>query len=146
MQSNTTRGIVAVVGVALLVVLFFVFSGDDETGTDTTSLSTTAASGGDTTSSAGVTSTPAAKPVTIEIKDGQPVGGVTDITVDKGDDVNFIVDSDTASEVHVHGYDLMQDVEAGGKVEFDFPATLDGIFDIELEETATQIAQLTVNP
>jgi hypothetical protein len=147
MQSNTTRGIVAVVGVALLVVLFFVFSGDDETGTDTTNLSTTtSSSGGDTTSSAGVTSTPAAKPVTIEIKDGEPVGGITDLTVDKGDDVDFIVDSDTASEVHVHGYDLMQDVGAGGKVEFDFPATIDGIFEIELEETATQIAQLTVNP
>jgi hypothetical protein len=145
MQSNTTRGIVAVVGVALLVVLFFVFSGDDETGTDTTSLPTTTGVQ-DTTSSAGVTSTPAAKPVTIEIKDGQPVGGITDLTVDKGDEVNFVVDSDTASEVHVHGYDLMQDVDAGGKVEFDFPATLDGIFEIELEETATQIAQLTVNP
>jgi hypothetical protein len=147
MQSNRNRAIVAVVGVALLVVLFFVFSGDDETGTDTTNLPTTTASaGGDTTASAGDTSTPGANPVTIEIKDGQPVGGVTDLTVDKGDEVNFIVDSDTASEVHVHGYDLMQDVTAGGKVEFDFPASLDGIFDIELEETATQIAQLTVNP
>lgn len=142
MQSNTTRAIVAAVGVVLLVVLFFVFSGDDETGDDSTP------SGTATTSSGGgsVTDGSATAPTKIVIKDGEPVGGVTDITVDKGDTVDFVVDSDTASEVHVHGYDLMQDVEAGGKVEFDFPADIDGIFDIELEETATQIAQLTVNP
>lgn len=142
MQSNTTRAIVAAVGVVLLVVLFFVFSGDDETGDDSTP------SGTATTSSRGgsVTDGSATAPTKIVIKDGEPVGGVTDITVDKGDTVDFVVDSDTASEVHVHGYDLMQDVEAGGKVEFDFPADIDGIFDIELEETATQIAQLTVNP
>ena len=148
MQSNTTRVIVAVVGVALLVVLFFVFSGDDETGKDTTNPpAATTSSGGDNTSSAGATSTGAStKPVTIEIKDGEPVGGIADLTVDKGQDVDFIVDSDTASEVHVHGYDLMQDVAAGGKVEFNFPASIDGIFEIELEQTATQIAELTVNP
>ena len=141
MQSNTTRAIVAVVGVALLVVLFFVFSGDDETGKDTTNPPTTTSSDGGAPSSGSP-----GKPTTIEIKDGQPVGSITDITVDKGQDVDLVVDSDTASEVHVHGYDLMQDVDAGGKVEFDFPATIDGIFEIELEETATQIAQLTVNP
>jgi hypothetical protein len=134
MQSNLTRGIVAVVAVALIVGLFFVFSGDDETGDDTVSPAGTRTSGGTTA------------PETITIKDGQPEGGIADLSYDKGDEVNFVVDSDTASEVHVHGYDLMQDVEAGGKVEFDFPADIDGIFEVELEESKTQIAELTVNP
>ncbi len=141
MQSNIARGIVAVVGVALLIVLFFVFSGDDKTATDTTDSAATTPS-----SSGGTSSASSTKPTTIEIKDGKPVGGIAELTVDKGQDVDFVVDSDTASEIHVHGYDLMQDVDAGGKVEFDFPATIDGIFEIELEESATQIAELTVNP
>ena len=49
-------------------------------------------------------------------------------------------------EIHVHGYDFMKDVEAGGKVSFSFPAKIDGEFEVELEDRGEQIAKLVVNP
>ena len=86
------------------------------------------------------------KPVQITVKGAKPVGGVKDITVKKGQRVRFTVKSDVADEIHVHGYNFKKDVPAGGKVSFDFPATIDGIFVIELENHRQQIAQLRVNP
>jgi plastocyanin len=84
--------------------------------------------------------------VAIVVKGAKPVGGVKHITVNKGDRVRFTVQSDVADEIHVHGYDFMKDVPRGGKVGFDFPAKIDGEFEIELEKRGEQIADLTVNP
>jgi hypothetical protein len=86
------------------------------------------------------------KPIQIEVKGGMPVGGIRDITVSKGDRVRFSVSSDVADEIHVHGYDFMRDVPAGGTVRFDFPAKIDGSFEIELEKRKEQIASLKVEP
>jgi hypothetical protein len=83
---------------------------------------------------------------TITVRDGEPVGGVQEIAVGAGDDVRFKVTSDQAEEIHVHGYDFAQNVPAGGTVEFDFPADLEGIYEVELEELGVQIAELRVEP
>jgi hypothetical protein len=45
-----------------------------------------------------------------------------------------------------HGYDLMQDVEAGGTAKITFVASIPGQFEAELEQRGVQIAQLTVEP
>lgn len=91
-------------------------------------------------------STASKGPQTVTVVNGKAQGGIKTITYKKGDTVDLTVRSDTADEIHVHGYDLMKDVEAGGSVEFDFPATLEGVFEAELEGRGQQIAQLTVNP
>lgn len=83
---------------------------------------------------------------TIVVKNGKPVGGVQQLTYNEGEQVRFKVDSDVSDEVHVHGYDIMKDVEAGGSVSFDFPATIEGVFEAELEGRKEQIVELTVNP
>jgi hypothetical protein len=83
---------------------------------------------------------------TIVVRNAKPVGGVKKITVKKGGRVRFKVVSDTADEIHVHGYDFHKDVTAGGSVSFDFPAKIDGVFVIELEKRSEQIASLQVNP
>ena len=83
---------------------------------------------------------------TIVVRNGEPVGGVAELEYSAGEEVKFKVRSDVADEVHVHGYDLSKDVEAGGAVSFSFPAELEGIFEVELEEAAEQIAELRVNP
>jgi hypothetical protein len=83
---------------------------------------------------------------TIVIRNGEPVGGIEQLEYDAGDEIRFEVSSDVADEVHVHGYDLMQDVPAGGTVSFDFPAEIEGIFEAELEGRKEQIAEITVNP
>src|SRR5213079_2440828 len=84
-------------------------------------------------------------PVVIHVVGGKPQGGVQKITVNKGDPVKFKVVSDVSDEIHVHGYNFHKDVEKGGSVSFSFPATIDGIFDIELESRGEQIASLQVN-
>lgn len=132
MQSNRTRAAAMLATLVLVVVLFFAYKGG---GNDSTTATTTA------TGAAGGSAVP-----TITIKNGQPEGGIVDLTYNKGDQIQFVVDSDTADEVHVHGYDIGEDVKAGGTVKFDFPADLEGVFEIELESSATQIAQLTVAP
>jgi Cu/Zn superoxide dismutase len=83
---------------------------------------------------------------TVTIRNGEAVGGIADLEYSAGEDVRFEVTSDVADEVHVHGYDLMEEVPAGGTVSFDFPAEIEGIFEVELEGRKTQIAELTVNP
>lgn len=83
---------------------------------------------------------------TIVVRDGEPVGGVQTLEFDAGEEVRFRVSSDAAEEIHVHGYDIAKDVPAGGTIEFDFPAELEGIYEAELEGQGVQIAELRINP
>jgi heme/copper-type cytochrome/quinol oxidase subunit 2 len=95
---------------------------------------------------AGATGTTAPAFTRIQVKNAKPVGGITKIKVSKGDRVRFSVTSDVADEIHVHGYDFMKDVPAGGTISFNFPATIAGSFVIELENHKQQIASLQVEP
>ena len=87
-----------------------------------------------------------AGPTTIEVKDAKPVGGVKTLTYNKGDTIDLTVKSDTADEVHFHGYDVHKDVPKGGSVQFKFPATIDGEFVVELEQHKQTLANVTVEP
>jgi len=138
-------GAVIALAVAAVVLLFIVLSDDDDGGEQsatTTPATTTTAGGG----SANAKPKPKPQTTTIVVKDGQPVGGVQDLSYTSGEDVRFSVKADAAEELHVHGYDLMQDTVPGKAITFDFPADIEGIFEVELEETHTQIAELTVEP
>jgi hypothetical protein len=83
---------------------------------------------------------------TVVIRNGEPVGGIAELEYNAGDEIRFEVSSDVVDEVHVHGYDLMEEVPAEGTVSFDFPAEIEGIFEVELEGRKEQIAELRVNP
>ena len=85
-------------------------------------------------------------PATVVVKDAKPVGGVKKVTFKKGGTVDLTVKSDTADEVHFHGYDVAKDVKAGGSVHFRFPAKIDGEFVVELEEHKRTLANVTVEP
>jgi type IV secretory pathway VirB10-like protein len=137
---------VAVV-IAIVAVVILVSSGNDEEEAGTGAQATATATptpGADTTAEPTETPTPTATP-----KPEPPLvtpGKVTDLRFKQGDTVRFRVRSDVADEVHVHGYDLMKDVEPGQTITFSFPATITGIFEIELENAGEQIAQLRVDP
>src|SRR4051794_34609552 len=95
--------------------------------------------------------TPSGKPAkpaiaTVQVKNAKPVGGIQDLTFNRGDTVQFKVVSDTADEIHVHGYDFHKDVAPGHPITFRFPAKIDGEFVVELENHGEQIASLKVNP
>jgi len=85
-------------------------------------------------------------PATVVVKDAKPVGGPKDITFKEGGTVDLTVKSDTADEVHFHGYDVHKDVPAGGSVHFKFPAKIDGRFIVELENHKVTLANVTVEP
>jgi hypothetical protein len=124
MQSNAAKLTLGAVAIAVVVVLFVVLSGGD---------------GDDNNDTGGTVAT-------IKVVNGKPEGGVQDLTFTEGDDIRFTVESDVSDEVHFHGYDIGKDVEAGGSVSFDVPATITGKFEVELEERVTQLAEITVNP
>jgi hypothetical protein len=72
--------------------------------------------------------------------------GVKQLSFREGDTVRFRVRSSEPEEVHVHGYDIAKDLEPGKTVTIAFKATITGIFEIEYEHSARQIAELKVEP
>lgn len=143
MNSNIARVAAGIAAVAVAVLLLVVLKDDGGGDAETTPTPTTATG----SAPAKPTSPPAGTAIpTIVVEGGKPVGGVRDLSFDEGDRIRFRVESDVSDEIHVHGYDLMKDVEAGGSVTFDFPATIEGVFEAELEELEQPIAELTVNP
>jgi hypothetical protein len=141
MNSRTGRVLVGLGVVAVAIVLFVVLSsGDDDSGDGGK------AATGTESSNSGVSGDGTPKVPTIVVKNGEPVGGIAELSYEKGDRIHFKVESDVADEVHVHGYDLAKDVEAGGTVSFDFPATIEGVFEAELEGRKEQILELRVEP
>ena len=94
----------------------------------------------------GSSSTKSAGPTTVVVQGAKPVGGVKDVTFKKGGTVDLTVKSDTADEVHFHGYDVHKDVAKGGSVHFRFPATITGRFIVELEKHKQTLANVTVAP
>jgi hypothetical protein len=91
-------------------------------------------------------STKSSGPATVVVRDAKPVGGVKAVTFKKGGTVDLTVKSDTADEVHFHGYDVHKDVAKGGTVHFKFPAKIDGKFIVELENHKQTLANVTVEP
>ena len=87
-----------------------------------------------------------AEPPTIVVHDEEPVNGVETLEYSAGEQVEFKVKSNTATEVHVHGYEIEKKLPAGGTVTLSFPAELEGIYEVEVHPAEEQIAELRVNP
>lgn len=139
MRSPGARVGSLIVLIAVAVGLFIVLSGDDDNGGGGSSTTTSATDTSGTNKPSGGT--------TITVQDDKPVGGIQTIEVSKGDPVHFtVVSKNVSDEVHVHGYDLMQDVAPGKPVTFDFTADIEGVFEAELEGAHEQILELRVNP
>src|SRR5689334_3095217 len=115
MQSNFARVLAGIAAVAAAVILLLVLKDD---GDDKSGGSDTMAGKSEPTAGGGKKPAEPQTPTIVVDKSGQPVGGIAEIEVDQGEEVRFEVKSAIAEEVHVHGYDLMKDVPAGGSVTF----------------------------
>ena len=149
MESRKLSLGLAAVAVVVAVVLFVVLrdSGSDSGGSSTTNpAAQTPHQGGGKQQGGGGDGQGGTSLPTIVVRGGKPVGGVQDLSFQKGDSIRFRVKSDVDDEVHLHGYDIAKDVNAGGSVEFDVPASLEGVFEVELEERVVPLAEVTVNP
>ena len=141
MKTGTRWAVLGLVVVVAVVAFVIAQSGG---GSSSSSKSTSTPATG--TAANGTTTPAAAAPKVIVVRNVKPVGGVQDITVKKGGQVRFTVQSDSAQEIHVHGYDFHKNVPKNGSVSFSFPAKIDGGFVIELEKPGVQIASLKVQP
>jgi hypothetical protein len=149
--SGAQRAAIVIGAVVVLIVAYVLIQGGgDDSSKDTASTpATTAAtstSGSTSSASTGQETTPAPAPPTVRVVNAKPQGGIQKLNFKKGDQISFRVVSDTADEIHVHGYDLMKDVPKGGSVTFSFKGSIDGRFVVELENHGEQIAELDVAP
>ena len=136
------RVVLAAACVLAAVALAGCGSDDGESASSTDTTATTVTTTTETTTTEAGTPTI----VRINVVDGQSQGGIVRQTVNKDDQVVLVVTSDVADEIHLHGYDIARDVEAGGTVRLPFKATIPGRFEAELESRSVQIADITVEP
>jgi len=148
-------------GLGLIVSLYFALSpgGDDETAATTTAAQTTAATTTEpaatttepavTTTEPAATTTAPAEPAVVRITvsvPGDKAPTVKHFTIQQDSQVVFVVNSELADEVHLHGYDLSADVAPGQPATIRFKATAPGVFEAELESRSLPIAELEVRP
>jgi len=123
---NTRTALIGAGLVVVAVVLFIVLGG----GSDSSS-----------TTDAGKV------PTVVVDKEGHPVGGIQELVYRKGDQIHFKVEVPFEEEIHLHGYDVAKEVpKGGGTVTYDLPASIEGVFEAELEGRGEQILELKVEP
>ena len=139
MSSGARIGLLAG-AVALVVAAFVILQPGDDGGSPSTATET---------STQATTTTPK-KPrpevATIRISGGEPVGGVRELRFKEGGTIRFRVTGQADDEVHLHGYDIEKPVGPGKAASFSVPATITGRFEVELHDSATPIAEVTVEP
>jgi FtsP/CotA-like multicopper oxidase with cupredoxin domain len=90
---------------------------------------------------------PAPRVESIRIRDGKPASGkARTLKFKNGDTVRLRFSSNTAAEIHIHGYDKTADVPAGGSATVRFKANAEGIFEIEEHHSGALLAKLEVRP
>ena len=153
MSSN--QRLIVIVGLVVVAAIGFVLlKGTDDSDRLPLAVDTTATTPAPATTETIPTETTPARPRTqakpagarIVVRGLEPEGGVKRLTFRKGDTIRFTVVSDQPEEIHFHGYDVAQDVAPGRAVRFSVPAEIEGIFEVELEHSGTQIASITVEP
>jgi hypothetical protein len=153
MSSRKLPALFALVGVVLAVVLFLVLK-DDTADEDTTVATTTTETTAETGEDEGQAQEKPEKPEKpeepalplVEIRNGEPVGGVQELEFKSGEEARFEVETDAADELHFHGYDLYVDVTPGKPTEVKFDADIEGLFELESHSTGTLLAEISVVP
>lgn len=83
-------------------------------------------------------------PVTVEIVNGQVKGAGPRVEVSQGQVVRLTVRSDKDDELHVHGYDKSVPLRANEPATVEFPASIPGVFEVELHESDAKLPSLEV--
>ena len=141
-MSKGARAGLLVAAAALAALAFVLLRPSGDTATTTTPAGTAP-----TGPPVGATTTkPEPAVPTIRVRGGEPVGGVRKLAFKEGERIRFRVTDDGGDEVHLHGYDVEKPVGPGEPASFSVPATITGRFEVELHNSATPIAEVTVEP
>jgi FtsP/CotA-like multicopper oxidase with cupredoxin domain len=159
-MNSKQRLALVVAALAVAVIAFVVLnpSNDDDGNSDNTNAVATAPTENapdeavSDTTPAETETAPAKPPVTrIAISGGKVDGGAPTIKVTKGDPVRIVITSDAPDELHLHGYDVTKEADAGKPARFVLKANLEGVFELE-SHTAEDaglpaaVAKLVVEP
>ncbi|MDP9418361.1 MAG: cupredoxin domain-containing protein, partial [Actinomycetota bacterium] len=82
--------------------------------------------------------------VAVRIRNGEVDPPPRRVEVEAGTEVRLEVTSDTADEVHVHGYDEELVLTPGGSQILTFVADQPGVFEVETHDSGLQLLQLVV--
>jgi cobalamin biosynthesis protein CbiD len=132
--------------VAMVVALGGCAAGDDDSGEpgDAGPTTSPAATAGSEASSSPVTETEQVVEVSVAVTDGKVEPKPRRIEVAKDSQVRLIVTSDVDDAVHVHGYEIEAELEAGRPTTVEFVADQSGIFEVETHESELELLQLEV--
>jgi hypothetical protein len=108
------------------------------------SASGTAPSGSSGTSGSAAPSS-AGQRIEVTVAHGRVSGDTGRVPVALGTPVTLVITSDAADQVHVHGYDLEQELTPDTPATLQFDATVPGVFEVELHETGTVLLRLQVS-
>ena len=139
----------AVAAVAAAVVLLVLLrpGDDDEEAQATTPGATVVTTTVTETTGETTTTTTEEEVVRAEIVvQGGEVSGPERVELEQGQRLVLVVRADVTDEVHVHGYDLKEDVGPGQPARFDFRVTDSGRFEVELEQRSQPLTELVVSP
>jgi hypothetical protein len=155
MSRNQRIGLV-VVALVVAVVAFVIArpGGEDDNGSEQaaqTAPAQTETGAAEETTETEPSAPPEPEVSRIRVRGGTVVGGVQRVQASKGDTVRIVVTSDASDEIHLHGYDIYEDVGPGKPARFVFRADIEGIFEIEshVAEDAGRdplLARLVVEP
>ncbi|SFF78891.1 hypothetical protein [Blastococcus tunisiensis] len=147
MSSRSARLPAALAGIALAATL----TGCAGTDADATAASSSPSSPSSSSatspapsSSAPASASAAGQRIEVTVTGGGVSGDTGRVPVAAGEQVTLVVTSDTADEVHVHGYDLGVPLTPGQPGEITFAATIPGVFEVELHESHTVLLSLQV--
>lgn len=137
------------IAVAVLSVVVLASCGVSTSGTTgVTSTTPPPASPASSTSSSveqPVSSSPtgAQKLITVTVAKGKVTAERT-YQVPLGSTVRIEVSGDVTDEVHVHGYNVTADMSPDKPARIEFPATIPGVFEVELEKAHRTLFELEV--
>jgi hypothetical protein len=83
--------------------------------------------------------------VELSVIGGDVSGDTGRVEIPLGAQVRLTVTSDTADELHVHGFDLVRDLPPGQAVQLEFVADQPGVFEVELHDARRVLTRLQVS-
>ena len=92
-----------------------------------------------------VASDTAQKTISVTVAAGRVTGDTGRVDVPLGTRVRITVTSDVADEIHVHLYDLTQQVSVGQAASIEFVADKPGVVQVELEKAKLPLTRLAIS-
>ena len=113
-------------------------------GTDSASAPPASAPASPAAATAAPSATPAGTVIQVRYAGGEVTGVDQRVPVPLGETVVLRVTSDVAEEIHVHGYDVVVDLQPGVPAEATFTADKPGSWEVELHDAGRPLFQMRV--